>query len=112
MRNNDLTRIVRQLILNTSFINNLGILNGKMGVAIFFYHYFLYTKDSKYRRFANFLLDEIYEDITIDLCSDFENGLSGIGWGIEYLIQNGFVKGNTNEVLADIDSLVFERDIR
>lgn len=33
-------------------------------------------------------------------------GLSGIGWGIEYLIQQGFIEGNADEILEEIDLYV------
>jgi hypothetical protein len=38
---------------------------------------------------------------------DFETGLAGIGWGIEYLVQNNFSEGNTDEILEVVDNKVF-----
>ncbi|MCD7935765.1 MAG: hypothetical protein LUG98_02795, partial [Tannerellaceae bacterium] len=38
---------------------------------------------------------------------DFENGLMGIGCGIEYLIQEGLIRENGNEILEDIDQVLF-----
>jgi glycosyltransferase involved in cell wall biosynthesis len=35
---NIVQRIINGLLLHSSFIDNLGLLNGKMGVSIFFYH--------------------------------------------------------------------------
>ena len=32
--------------------------------------------------------------------------------GIEYLIQNGFMEGDSNEILTEIDKKVMERDLR
>ena len=43
---------------------------------------------------------------------NLETGLCGIGWGIEYLIQNGFMEGDSNEILTEIDKKVMERDLR
>ena len=37
--NNRLQRIANVLLLNAGFIDNLCLLNGKMGIAIFFYQY-------------------------------------------------------------------------
>ena len=39
-----LQSISHNLMLHSSFINNIGLLKGKMGIAIFFYHYYNYTK--------------------------------------------------------------------
>jgi hypothetical protein len=36
---NRLQRITNVLLLNASFINNIGLLNGEIRTAIFFYHY-------------------------------------------------------------------------
>lgn len=37
-----------------------------------------------------------------------ENGLYGLGCGLQYLIQNGFLEGDINEILEDIDSEVIK----
>ena len=37
-----------------------------------------------------------------------ENGLCGLGCGLQYLIQNGFLEGDINEILEDIDSEVIK----
>lgn len=105
-----LDRIAKYLILNSSFLDNSGLVNGKMGVVIFFCHYSRYCKNLLYDDFAGELLDEIYEDITIDAPIDFENGLSGIGWGIEYLIQNYFMQGNSSQILEEIDCNIMKLD--
>lgn len=105
-----LHRIVRYLVINASFTKSLGLFHGKMGLVIFFYHYARYSQSVIYEEFAGELLDEIHEDIHIDMPIDFENGLSGIAWGIEYLRQSGFVEGETVEVLTDINLQIMERD--
>lgn len=92
------------LLLNSSFIKNLGLMHGKMGIAIYFFHLAKETQNVSFRDFAEKLIDEIFEEIDISTPLDFENGLAGIGWGIEYLVQEGFIEGNTDEVLKDIDN--------
>ena len=82
---NRLQRIANVLILNVSFTDNLGLLNGKMGIAILFYHYARYTKNDIYEEYAGQLINEIYEGITNVSSVDFFNGLTSIGWGIEYM---------------------------
>jgi hypothetical protein len=52
------------------------------------------------------LIDEIYEEIHAKTPCDFENGLAGIGWGIEYLIRNKFIDADPNEVLEEFDSQI------
>lgn len=98
------------LTINSSFLGDLGLFHGRMGIVLFFAHYARVTQNKQYEDFAKILLDEIYEEIHWDLPINLENGLCGIGWGIEYLVQNGFMKGNTDEILADIDRKVLEID--
>lgn len=101
-----LQRIVNVLLLNASFIPNHGLLNGKMGIAIFIYHYARYTKNAIYTCYAGELIDEIYEEINKNTPIDFADGLTGIGWGIEYLAKNGFVEADTDKALAEIDATI------
>ena len=92
-------------------MNDLGLYHGKMGIVLFFAHYARYTGEAMYDDFAGELLDEVYEEIHTDLPINFEYGLCGIGWGIEYLFQNRFIEGDSNSVLEDVDKKIMERDV-
>ena len=70
------------LTINCSFLGDLSLFHGRMGIILFFAHYARAT----------------------------QNGLCGIGWGIEYLVQQGVMEGDTDEILADIDRKVMELD--
>lgn len=102
-----LYRIANVLLLNASFIDNIGLLNGKMGIAIFFYQYGRYTNNKVYNDYAGELIDEIYEEINTITPVDFANGLTGIGWGIGYMIENKFVDADPEEALTEIDSSIY-----
>lgn len=101
-------RISNTLLLNASFIDNLGIMHGKMGISICFFHFARQTGNQIYEDYAGELIDEIYEEITANTPVDFENGLAGIGWGIEFLVQNGFIEADTDEVLEEFDNRIFK----
>ena len=107
-----LQRIARYLMLHGCFTSNIGLLNGKTGIAIFFYHYARYTGKHIYNDFAGELLDEIYKEIHVNTPVNFKDGLCGIAWGMEYLIRNRFVGGNPDDVLDDLDKQIVERDVR
>lgn len=102
-----LKRISNILLLNSCFIDNLGLLNGKMGIAIFFYHYFKFTENKIYEEYAGELIDQIYAEINTMLPVNLSDGLTGIGWGIEYLVKKGFVQADTDEALSEIDSTIY-----
>jgi len=105
-----LSRIANYLIINASSVNHLGLYHGKMGLVLFFEHYARYTGINFYEDFAEELLNDICENINSDLSIDFENGLTGIAWGIEYLVQNEFIEGNTSDILFEINKIIIERD--
>lgn len=107
-----LKRIVNFLLLNSSCLDNVGLFHGKMGICIFFYNYSRYTNSELYSEFAGLLLDEVFEEIYLCDSIHFENGFSGIGWAIEYLIFNKFVKGDANEILFELDQKIMEIDIK
>ncbi len=98
--------LINTLLLKSNFINNLGLLHGKMGISICFFNLYRHTKKRIYKDFAEELIVEVYEEISDDITVDFANGLAGIGWGVEYLVQNKFVDANTDDVLKEIDKRV------
>jgi lantibiotic modifying enzyme len=106
-----LIRIANHLIINASFLSDIGLYHGKMGIVLFFVHYSRYTGETAYDDFAGVLMDEITEEIHAGVPVHFESGLSGIGWGITYLIQNGFMEGDPGQILSDVDQKVMEQNL-
>lgn len=104
--------IATHLMIYSSTLNNIGLYHGKMGLILFFVHYSHYVGNTLFEDFAYSLLDDIYNEIDSSLSFDFENGLSGIGWAIEYLLQNGFMNGDSDDILEDIDRKIMEYDPR
>lgn len=110
-KTNILKSIVDHLILYSLELNDIGLFYGKMGILIFFEHYAKYTSQSVYEDFAGYMFDEICDDIQENMPIGLSNGLCGIGWGIEYLIQNDFVKGDSGEILLELDRKVLEYNL-
>jgi hypothetical protein len=86
----------------------LGLLSGKMGYSIYFFEMGRIMEDRQYTSLAEDLLDVVCRDTTRFLPLDIENGLTGIGLGIDYLIRKKHVGGNANEILEKIDISVFK----
>jgi len=107
-----LSRISRYLMLHASHLNNIGLLEGKMGISLFFFHYSAYSKKKLYKQFAEELINEIYSEIHINTPLCFDRGLSGIAWSIEYLVRNNFAVGDTNMVLEQLDNKILAWDIK
>lgn len=107
-----LSRIANHLIIHSSFIKDISLYHGKMGIILFFVHYARYTSNKVYDDFAGELLDSIFEELHTDIPIDMEQGLCGIGWGILHLLENKFMEGDPEEILSDIDAKIMERDLR
>lgn len=87
-------------------VKDPGLLYGKTGIAIYFFQYARSTSDDSYEDLGMQLIESVLEEISIGTSPDYASGLSGIGTGIAYLIQNGFITANPNEVLQEIDSKI------
>ena len=85
-----------------------GLMYGTTGLCILFYHLTQFENNSEYKNLADDLLDKVFANLNTSSVVNFEHGLVGIGWGIEYLIQNGFVEGDSDDILEVIDNKVFK----
>lgn len=104
--------IVHWILLRSSMEEEIGLFHGKMGLVLFFSHYFKHNGHPVYEDIANELMDELGEKIHSELPIGFSWGLSGIGWGIEYLLQNNFFEGDSLELCEEIDKKIIASDPR
>lgn len=82
-------------------------MKGMMGETIAFFRLFRQTGLKVWEEKAEVLLDEVMECCTLDTPTTYDYGLCGVGVGIEYLIQEGFVDGNSDEILLEVDSKIY-----
>lgn len=107
-----INRIQNVLMLRSKFTSNLGLLEGKTGIVLAYAHLYAYTHNNVYYDCMSELLDDVLNNIHKRMDFGFMSGLSGIGWGIEYLVQNRFVEGEGIEVCEDIDAEIMMFDPR
>lgn len=86
----------------------LGLADGKMGYCIYFYYLNSAYNNNQYREIADKLLDDVFENINLINTIDVKNGLAGIGLGINYLIKGNYVKGDVNNILNNVDDIIFK----
>lgn len=75
-------------------------LSGLMGACIW-----AYEKGVKHD--AEDLFNAVLEHYKEINTTDLMRGFAGVGWGIEYLVQNRFIDIETDEVLEKIDNALF-----
>ena len=79
----------------------------EMGRVIAYYTYAAYICDQEVEQQADNLLDKILGKISIEMPLCLKKGLLGVGCGLIYLLRNGIVEGNEDEVLSEIDWALF-----
>lgn len=103
-------RILHKLLIKSYNMSNLGLLSGKMGIAIFFLHYSQNTKQSVFEDYALDIIQKIYNQINQYTPLDMDSGFIGIGWGIEYLLQNKMVEAEELDICKFINIKIMETD--
>lgn len=82
-----------------------GLSDGAMGYALFFYWLSRKTGVKQYEEYADVLVDSAYEGINVK-SSNLNRGVLGVVCGIEFLIQNDFCDGDSDELLEDADEWI------
>lgn len=100
-------KLVDYLLLNAYSINSSGFYNGKAGISLTLFE------------MARCLQDEYIEEQAFDLLQEslitknedigFENGLSGIGYVLLYLINNNFIDASFDELFAENHAKIEEK---
>ena len=83
-----------------------GLIHGKTGIAVFFFHYYRYTENKLFEEYAFELLCEIQKQLHCNSSVDYRTGIAGIGVGIDYLLKNRFLVSD-NDVFEDIDKRMY-----
>jgi hypothetical protein len=97
-----LPQIADMLLLNGALTESPGLVQGKMGIAVFFFHYAQYTDTMLFADYAMDLISEVLNQIHVNSPADYENGIAGIGVGIDYMIRNQFLV-TEEDICEDLD---------
>ncbi len=105
-------RALHKLIVDSIGMSDIGLFDGKMGIILSLITYSRKTKHKAIEEVADFLMNQVLNNMTNISPLSFSNGLTGIGWGIEYLIQNGYMPGCGADICIEIDNKLMSCDIR
>ena len=106
-------KMLHHLILHSHDVPNAwGLFDGMTGIMLVLAHYARVHKLPVIEHVSDYLMEQITRNITKTDSIYLGDGMSGIGWGIEYLIQNGYMKGSGEELTQEIDERIMEADIR
>ena len=110
MKEQTLSYITDYQLIHSGTCQNLSLMNGKTGIAVFLFLYSRYTHNAWYEEFAGELLKDVCTRLSIHTPLSFACGLCGIGWSVEFLSKQGFIEGDTDDLLEEIDSKIREYD--
>lgn len=106
-------RLLHHLILHSyDTPEAIGLFNGMTGIMLVIAHYARVHKKKCLESVSDFLLDKIINSITNADSIYFGNGLAGIGWSIEYLVQNNYMKGCGVDLTSEIDKQIMQTNIK
>jgi hypothetical protein len=88
-------------------IKSNGLWNGKAGMAIVYCLLMRHTNSDVFTEKALALLDDISDNIRFVRDVGFAEGITGIGWAIQWLADNEFLDINTDEALGEIDDSLY-----
>lgn len=106
-RNYQCAMINRYKRNNQAFVTEEDVAFSLLGKIIFYYTYASFSQNAYYEEMADEWLDELYNQIDLTVPPVLEEGLCGVGCGLVYLLRNGFVEGNEDEILGNIDRRLF-----
>lgn len=107
--NKTILKIANLISMSPQSGKESGLMGGKMGRTLFYYEFSRMTGIKSYNDMADLLLEEIVCDVERMKDTSLESGLSGIGWGVNYAIQNSFVDAD-EEVLDELENYLFTED--
>ncbi|MBS5528210.1 MAG: glycosyltransferase [Prevotella sp.] len=93
-------------LLTISHNNNISISRGICGKIIILLLWARLTKSEIFEKIAESFISIVNENLSYNTPLTFENGLLGVGWCWEFLIQNKLLDGDSQIILEDIDNRI------
>ena len=107
-----LDKIADYLLLRSSYSKDISLFHGKMGMALSLYLYAEKSGDNLLKEYTWDLFLQVHESVHTDMPVGLECGLAGIGVGTVLLCQYSGQDCNFNDILAEVDTKIMERDPR
>jgi hypothetical protein len=106
MNKDILKKLVDYVVLNSFACNSTGLYNGKAGLSLCLFESSRYLKDEKIEEIAFDLIQEALLSKNSDV--SFENGLSGIGYTLLYLLEQNYFEADFEELFSDFHQKIID----
>ena len=104
-------KLLHQVVLHANDVPARGLFGGQMGIVLVLSEYARLRKLRPLHTAISFLLDQILSNLSTEMPLTFSDGLTGIGWGVEYLLQNKFQRGSGVDICEAIDQKLMQQNI-
>lgn len=96
--------------------DDIGLLYGNIGIAIFLFYYSVWSqKQSAYNKASKILaqcIDKVSQKkLMKNVDFSIAKGLSGFGWGINHLLRNDFIEGDIVNFMNTVDAEIYQEMI-
>jgi len=90
-------------------INDVSLMTGKSGIALFFAYHSLYSGGRKEKNLAQQYISEAFESINNGFTyHTFSGGIAGICWTVKYLISLGIIDISRKNELEKLDNYLIQ----
>lgn len=96
------------LIKQNIYSMSNGLLNGRMGLCLYWYQQSREYSNALYEKKASQVLDEVIRNIGNFTGAGFEDGLVGILMSVNYLIEEKYIDGNAKTIFSDVNDKLFQ----
>jgi len=91
-------------------LDNVGVLGGQSGVALFLFYYAQYFNDDSYYDAAVEIISSCMDKINNGYSfSTYCNGIAGFGWVVQHLSDEDFIRLNVDDLLVGFDDFLLEQ---
>ncbi|WPV65514.1 hypothetical protein [Chitinophaga sp. LS1] len=106
---NVLHQIAEKISSAKDFTEDMSLVNGQAGMALFLFHYARVVESEPYYEVAQNLLVENYRYLVRQIKHPHLSAVPGIGWLISHLGQQQLIGINTDEMLEKVDKVIFDK---
>jgi len=104
-----LPHVANTVVRNYHRTKDLGVLSGKMGIALFLFNYAEYSGDVNYKEIAIKILIDSVEQLNDGYSlPTYCSGIAGMCWGIEHLNSKNLIDIDIDELVSPLDSYFHE----
>ena len=105
-------KLLHHLILHSHDVPTaIGLFDGMTGIMLVLAHYARAHKMPVIEHVSDYLMEQVTNNVNTATTLNFDNGLAGIGWALEFLIQHKYMKGCGVELTKELDNRLMSLDI-